>query len=67
MTAFILSIESSALRCVLWTLWFPVMAMELATTCAILGIARLACGIAHVACQLVILYLAGIAGSGRKK
>jgi hypothetical protein len=67
MTALIIQIQSPMVRCFLWTLWFPVIVLELGTTCAILGIARLACGVTHVACQLFVLYLTGIAGPSRRK
>lgn len=66
MTAYIVRIESGLLRCLLWTLWFPVIALELGTTCALLGVARLGFGILHVACQLVSLYLSVLIGIKRR-
>jgi hypothetical protein len=67
MTAIILGIESLPLRCLLWTVWFPVVAIEMAAMHAVLGIARLACGISYVFFTLLALYFAGIAGSRRNK
>ena len=62
MTAFIARIESPFLRCVLWTLWFPVPALEFITAFTLLGIARCFFGIGRVFFTLLAMYLVGLNG-----
>lgn len=62
MTAFISRIENPLLRCLLWTLWFPVPALEFTTAFTLLGIARCFFGIGRVFFTLLAMYLVGLNG-----
>jgi hypothetical protein len=67
MTAFIVRIESGLLRCLLWTLWFPVPALEFVTAFTLLGIGRCFFGIGRVFFTLLSMYFVGIAGFSDRK
>jgi hypothetical protein len=62
MTAFIARIESPLLRGLLWTVWFPVPALEFVAAFTLLGIARCFLGIGRVFFTLLAMYLVGLNG-----
>lgn len=67
MTAYIVRIENPLLRWLLWSLWFPVLALEFTTAYTLLGIGRCCAGVAHVFFTLLSMYLVGVAGFQREK
>jgi hypothetical protein len=62
MTAFIARIDNPFLRFVLWTVWFPVPALEFVTAYTLLGIGSCILGFGRVFFTLLAMYLVGLNG-----